>query len=132
MTKIPNSIWSCAEKKLVLCVSTPNEIWFEFSHHKISATGIKVYKHLTWPPLFTLRVKGFTKHRAWLRKQRYLLTPHCYRQKFQIYDVNQYLRYKSDCHGGPNENLFDFMFLLDDYGFVFFCKQAPAKLKCFF
>ena len=82
-------------------------------------------------PLFTLRVKGFTKHRAWLREQWSLLTLHCYRQKFQIYDVNQYLGYKFDCNGGPNVSLFDFMFLLLDYGFVF-CKQAPAKLKCFF
>ena len=41
------------------------------------------------------------------------------RQKFHTDDVNQRLLNKSGSHGVPNVNLFDFMFLLVDYGNVF-------------
>ena len=56
------------------------------------------------------------------------------RQKFHTDDVNQYLHNKSGSHGVSNANLFNFMFLLVDFGnfFVFICEPAPAKLKCFF
>ena len=37
-------------------------------------------------------------------------------QKFHTGDVNQCLHNKSGSHGVPNVNLFDFMFLLVDYG----------------
>ena len=52
-------------------------------------------------PIIHFESERVTKHRAWLREQWSLLTLHCYRQKFQIYDVNQYLGYKFDCNGGP-------------------------------
>ena len=38
------------------------------------------------------------------------------RQKCHTKDVNQCLHNKSGSHGVPNVNLFDFMFLLVDYG----------------
>ena len=38
------------------------------------------------------------------------------RQKFHTDDVNQCLHNKSGSHGVPNANLFDFMFLLVDFG----------------
>ena len=40
------------------------------------------------------------------------------RQKFHTDDINQCLHNKSSSHGVPNLNLFDFMFLLVDYGKV--------------
>ena len=40
------------------------------------------------------------------------------RQKFYTDDVNQYLHNKLGRCGVPNKNLFDFMFLLVDYGKV--------------
>ena len=40
------------------------------------------------------------------------------RQKFHTDDVNQYLHNISGTYGVPNVNLFDFMFLLVDYGKV--------------
>ena len=45
------------------------------------------------------------------------------RQKFHTDDVNQGLLNKSGSHGVPNVNLFDFMFLLVDYGKVL-CSTA--------
>ena len=63
--------------------------------------------------------------------------PHAHQQQqqFQTTDVNQCLHSKSRSHGVPNVNLFDFMFLLVDYGKVL-CSSvnnlqqnsnAPAK-----
>ena len=48
--------------------------------------------------------------------------------------VNQCLHNKSGCHGVPNVNLFDFMFLQANYGFslLLFCERASEKIKCFF
>ena len=40
------------------------------------------------------------------------------RQKLHTDDVNQCLHNESGSHEAPNENLFDFMFLLLDYGNV--------------
>ena len=40
------------------------------------------------------------------------------RQKFHTDDVNQRLNNKSSSHGVPNANLFNFMFLLVDFGKV--------------
>ena len=50
------------------------------------------------------------------------------RRKFHTDDVNQGLLNKSGSHGVPNVNLFDFMFLLVDYGKVFCStnERAPA------
>ena len=45
------------------------------------------------------------------------------RQKFHTDDVNQCLRKKSVSHGVPNANLFNFMFLLVDFGKVL-CSSA--------
>ena len=60
--------------------------------------------------------------------------PHAHQQQqqFQTTDVNQCLHNKSSGHGVPDVNLFDFIFLLVDYGkgFVFSGEQSPAKLKC--
>ena len=46
--------------------------------------------------------------------------PHAHQQQqqFQTTDVNQCLHSKSSSHGVPNVNLFDFIFLLVDYGKV--------------
>ena len=44
------------------------------------------------------------------------------RQKFHTGDVNQWLLNKSGSHGVPNANLFNFMFLLVDFGKVFICE----------
>ena len=41
------------------------------------------------------------------------------RQKFHTDDVNQCLHNKSGSHGVPNANLFNFTFLLVDFGQVF-------------
>ena len=41
-----------------------------------------------------------------------------HRQKFHTDDVNQCLHTTSGSHVVPNANLFDFMFLLVDYGKV--------------
>ena len=38
------------------------------------------------------------------------------RQKFHTYDVNECLHNKSGSHGVPNANLFNFTFLLVDFG----------------
>ena len=56
------------------------------------------------------------------------------RQKFHTDDVNQCLHHKSGSHEVPNANLFNFTFLLVDFGKVL-CSSAnesPVKLKCFF
>ena len=45
------------------------------------------------------------------------------RQKFYTDDVNQCLHKKSSSHGVPNANLFNFMFLLVDFGKVL-CSSA--------
>ena len=45
------------------------------------------------------------------------------RQKFHTDDVNQCLHDKSGSHGVPNANLFNFTFLLVDFGKVF-CSSA--------
>ena len=45
------------------------------------------------------------------------------REKFHTDDINQCLHNKSSSHGVPNVNLFDFMFLLVDYGNVL-CSTA--------
>ena len=45
------------------------------------------------------------------------------RQKFHTDDVNQCLHNKSGSHGIPNANLFNFMFLLVDFGKVL-CSSA--------
>ena len=63
--------------------------------------------------------------------------PHAHQQQqqFQTTDVNQCLHNKSSSNGVPNVNLFDFIFLLVDYGKVL-CSlannlqqnsNAPAK-----
>ena len=52
---------------------------------------------------------------------------HGQRQKFHAVDVNQCLHNKSGSRGVPNAYLFNFTFLLVDFG-----KRAPEKLKCFF
>ena len=68
------------------------------------------------------------------------------RQKFHADEVNQYLHNKSVCHGVPNTNLFNFTFLLVDFGKVL-CSFAnelqknsnassredyiPANINCF-
>ena len=44
-------------------------------------------------------------------------------QKFHTHDVNQCLNNKSGSHGVPNANLFNFMFLLVDFGKVL-CSSA--------
>ena len=54
-------------------------------------------------------------------------------QEFHTNDVNQCLHNKSDSHGVPNANLFNFTFFLVNFVKVLrVCEQAPAKLKCFF
>ena len=45
------------------------------------------------------------------------------RQKFHTDDVNQFLHNKSGSHGVPNANLFNFTFLLVDFGKVL-CSSA--------
>ena len=45
------------------------------------------------------------------------------RQKFHTDDVNQCLHNKSGSHGAPNANLFNFTFLLVDFGKVL-CSSA--------
>ena len=50
------------------------------------------------------------------------------RQKFHTDDVNQCLHNKSSIHGVPNVNLFDFMFLLVDYGKAL-CSIATSSSK---
>ena len=54
------------------------------------------------------------------------------RQKFHTDDVNQCLHNKSGSHGVSNANLFNFTFLLVDFGKVIICEWALPKLKCFF
>ena len=75
-----------------------------------------------------------------LRKQLFLLAP-CrlgrfatQRQKFHTDDVNQCLHNKFSNHGVPNANVFNFTFLLVDFGKMScsFANTAPAILKCFF
>jgi len=44
------------------------------------------------------------------------------RQKFHTDDVNQCLLNKFGSHGVPNANLFNFTFLLVDFGKVFICE----------
>ena len=64
-----------------------------------------------------------------LRKQPFLLpvsrarTSATQRQKFHTDDVNQCLHNKSGSHGVPNANLFNFTFLLVDFGKVL-CSSA--------
>ena len=53
------------------------------------------------------------------------------RQKFHTNDVNQCLHNISGSHGVPNTNLFNFTFLLVDFGKVLCSSTTPAKLKCF-
>ena len=50
------------------------------------------------------------------------------RQKFHTDDVNQCLHNKSGGHGVPNANLFNFTFLLVDFGKVLF---SPANESLF-
>ena len=50
------------------------------------------------------------------------------RQKFHAVDVNQCLHNKSGSHGVPNANLFNFAFLLVDFGKVF-CSSANELQK---
>ena len=47
-------------------------------------------------------------------------------QKFHTDDVNQCLHNESSSHGVPNVNLFDFMFLLVDYGKAF-CSTVTSS-----
>ena len=58
------------------------------------------------------------------------------RQKFHTDCIDGWLHYKSGSPWVPNANLFNFSFLLSisngQINVVFICKQAPAKLKCFF
>ena len=77
-----------------------------------------------------------------LRIQPFLLAPRCYGRFASDKDsidlhtcyANQCLHNKSGCHGVPNVNLFDFMFLQVNYGFIFqlFCERASEKLRCLF
>ena len=48
------------------------------------------------------------------------------RQKFHTDDVNQCLHNKSGSHGVPNANLFNYMFLLVDFGEVL-CSSANER-----
>ena len=50
------------------------------------------------------------------------------RQKFHTVDVNQCLHNKSGSHGVPNADLFNFTFLLVDFGKVF-CSSANELQK---
>ena len=50
-------------------------------------------------------------------------------QKCHTDDVNQCLHNKSGSHEVPNVNLFDFMFLLIDYGKVFFSSANELQWK---
>ena len=50
------------------------------------------------------------------------------RQKFHTDDVNQCLHNKSGSHGVPNANLFNFTFLLVDFGKVL-CSSANELRK---
>ena len=50
------------------------------------------------------------------------------RQKFHTVDVNQCLHNKSGSHGVPNADLFNFTFLLVDFGKVF-CSCADELQK---
>ena len=58
------------------------------------------------------------------------------RQKFHTDCIDGCLHYKSGSPWVPNANLFNFSFLLfiifKCLNVVLICKQAPAKLKCFF
>ena len=55
------------------------------------------------------------------------------RQKFHTDDINQCLHNKSGSHGVPNVNLFDFMFLLVDYGkFCDLLRISYSKTPMFF
>ena len=51
------------------------------------------------------------------------ITSATWQQKFHTDDVNQCIHYKSSSHGVPNANLFNFMFLLVDFGKVL-CSSA--------
>ena len=55
------------------------------------------------------------------------------RQKFHTDDINQCLHNKSGSRGVPNVNLFDFMFLLVDYGkFCDLLRMSYSKTPMFF
>ena len=55
------------------------------------------------------------------------------RQKYHTDDINQHLHNKSGSHGVPNVNLFDFMFLLVDYGkFCDLLRMSYSKTPTFF
>ena len=51
------------------------------------------------------------------------------RQKFHTDDVNQCLHSKSGSHGVPNANLFNFTFLLVDFGKVLCSSANELQLK---
>ena len=53
------------------------------------------------------------------------------RQKFHTDDVNQCLHNKSGSHGVPNANLFNFTFLLVDFGKVLCLAMSEEKLLPF-
>ena len=54
------------------------------------------------------------------------------RQKFYTDDVNQCLHNKSGSHGVPNANLFNFTFLLVDFGKVLCASQMLLLEKTIF
>ena len=49
-------------------------------------------------------------------------------QKFHTDDVNQCLHNKTSSHGVPNANLFNFTFLLVDFGKVLCSKKKKTQL----
>ena len=51
------------------------------------------------------------------------------RQKFHTDDVNQCLHNKSGSHGVPNANLFNFTFLLVDFGKVLCSSANELQLR---
>ena len=51
------------------------------------------------------------------------------RQKFHTDDVNQCLHNKSGSHGVPNANLFNFTFLLVDFGEVLCSSHSANELE---